>query len=94
MAHNPSALRSPKEIAEEANRIYDKISDKIKLEHKGQFMVVEVKTGKYFIHEAAGGAFHEARKAVPHGVCHLIRIGSPTAFKVSQTASHDRVWAW
>lgn len=67
MAHNPSALRSPKAIADEANRIYDnisdKISDKIKHEHKGQFMVVEVKTGKYFIHEAAGDAFQKGAES-------------------------------
>lgn len=90
----PISLRSPRAIADEAMRIYGNLDAAIKEPHEGEFMVVDVKSGQYVIDKFSEEAFRLAREKVPHGVFHLIRIGAPTAFKVSQTASRDQDWAW
>lgn len=93
MADIPISLRSPQAIADEAMRIYGGLDAAIKKQHEGEFMVVDVKSGQHVIDKFSGEALRLAREKVPYGVFHLIRIGAPTAFKVSQTASHDRDWA-
>lgn len=93
MAEIPISQRSPQAIADEAMRIYGGLDAAIKEQHEGEFMVVDVKSGQHVINKFSGEALCLAREKVPYGVFHLIRIGAPTAFKVSQTASHDRDWA-
>lgn len=89
------SLRSPRAIADEAMRIYGGLDAAIKEQHEGEFMVVDVKSGQHVIDKFSEKALRLAREKAPHGVFHLIRIGATTAaFKVSQTVSRDRDWAW
>lgn len=90
----PISLRSPRAIADEAMRIYGGLDAAIKKQHEGEFMVVDVKSGQHVIDKFSEEAFRLAREKEPHGIFHLIRIGAPAAFKVSQTASRDQGWAW
>ena len=84
-------MLTPKMIAAKADEIYQGIEDSIKTKNSGKHMVVEVLNGEYFIHELPHEAFNMAREKFPYGNLHLIRIGSPAAFKVShiRRAVHD-----
>ena len=85
---------SPQRIAERAAKIYNALGDEIKEEHAGKFMVVDVKSGKYYIAEFSEDAFRSARRDAPYGIFHLIRIGADSAFKVSFSTGHDANWSW
>ena len=94
MAGTVRERSSPQRIAERAAKIYDDVDVQVKNEHAGQFMVVDVTSGEYYISEFSEEALRLAREAAPHGVFHLIRIGAPSAFKVSFSAGHDANWSW
>ena len=93
MAETLSERSSPQRIAERAVEIYDRLDDTIKNEHAGEFMVVDVKSEEYYIAKFSEEAFRVARESAPHGILHLIRIGAPSAFRVS-FAGHDANWSW
>ena len=93
MAETLSERSSPQRIAEKAVEIYDRLDDTIKNEHAGEFMVVDVKSEEYYIAKFSEEAFRVARENAPHGILHLIRIGAPSAFRVS-FAGHDTNWSW
>ena len=94
MAETLSARSSPQRIAERAAEIYSELEETVKETYAGQFMVVDVKSGQHYIAEFSEDAFRKAREDVPHGILHLIRIGAPSAFKVSFSAGHDANWSW
>ena len=76
------ALASPEEIAREAERIYEGLDEEVTAGHEGEFMVVSLRTRKVYISPSSAEAFRIGRKAEPHGLFHLIRIGAKSAFKV------------
>lgn len=84
----------PEQIAEKAAQIYASLDDSIKTAHAGHFMVVDIKGGGHYTAEFSEEAFKKARECAPYGVLHLIRIGAPSAFKFSFSASHDSNWSW
>ena len=94
MAETLRERSSPQRIAERAVEIYNGLDDAIKEAHAGQFMVVDVKSGQHYIAEFSEDAFRLARAEAPHGIFHLIRIGAPSAFKVSFSTGHDANWSW
>lgn len=94
MAETLSDRSSPQRIAERAAQIYDDLDDTIKKTHAGHFMVVDVESGQHCIAEFSEDAFRLARENAPHGILHLIRIGAPSAFKVSFSTGHDANWSW
>lgn len=52
--------------------------------YPGHFVAVDVVSGEAYVEQFAEEALEEARLAAPGGIYHLIRIGSPGAFKVSR----------
>ncbi len=94
MAETLRERSSPQRISERAVEIYNGLDDAIKKAHAGHFMVVDVKSGQHYIAEFSEDAFQLARKDAPHGIFHLIRIGAPSAFKVSFSTGHDPNWSW
>ena len=74
--------------------IYNGLDDAIKDAHAGHFMVVDVQSGHHYIAEFSEDAFRLARSEAPHGIFHLIRIGAPSAFKVSLSGGHESNWSW
>ena len=94
MAETLRERSSPQRIAERAAKIYNELDDALKKAHAGEFMVVDVTSGRHYIAEFSEDAFRLAREAAPHGIFHLIRIGAPSAFKVSFSTGHDANWSW
>ena len=86
-------LGAPSEIAAAAEKIYD---DKYKKEyakkHTGEYVAINIQDSQAYVAKFAEDALREARKASPHGIFHLIRIGSQSTFKGSQVGGYD--WCW
>ncbi|MFQ5927025.1 MAG: hypothetical protein ACE5MH_06275 [Terriglobia bacterium] len=93
MATPERKLTNPKEIGERGEQIYEKkYKDEYEARHKGKFAAIEVYSEQAFVAETPERALDEGRKAVPEGVFHLIRVGSPGAFRVSYTSDANVDW--
>jgi len=69
------------DIADTATEIYGRLyRAQFEEKHRYHFVVIDIKDEKAYVHETPEGALQNARKAAPHGVFHLMRIGSPGAF--------------
>ncbi len=85
-------LNNPKAIAEKGEKIYEEhFKKEFEAKHMGKFAAIEVLGGKAFVDELPEGALKTARQEIPNGLFHLIRIGSPGAFRVSYTLSDANV---
>jgi hypothetical protein len=62
------------EVATLAWQRYEKIKKRVEAKHRGEFMVIEVKSGDYFIDQNDMQAIKKARAAYPHGTFYLIRV--------------------
>lgn len=86
-------LNTPDKIAEAGERFYaEKHKARLERERPGHFVAIDVATGDAYVGDHAELALEEARAKVPHGVFHLIRIGSPGAFKVSYISGRHHGW--
>lgn len=89
----PAPSQNPKEIAERAERIYEeKYRQKYEKKHLGRFLVIEVDSHQVFLGDTPDAAYDEARKKFPQGFFHLIKVGSPGAFRVSYSPSASVDW--
>ena len=69
------------EIAAEAEKIYrEGYKEEYEREYSGQFVVIDIRDGGAYRHDTPEGAYLVARKASPHGIFHLMKIGSRGAF--------------
>ena len=86
-------LGAPSEIAAAAEKLYDENYRKeYAKKHPGEYVAINVEDGKAYVAKFAEDALQKAREASPHGIFHLIRIGSPSTFKGSQVGGYD--WCW
>ncbi len=77
------------QLSEEGKRIYEESKENLEAEHKGDYLVIEVESGNYFIGETIEEAGKKARKEYPDKVFYLIRIGYPGVFNLSTFASES-----
>jgi hypothetical protein len=78
---------SPEKIAEAGERLYqERFREKLEQSHRGHFCAIDVLSGQAYVHEEAAAAIATARQHAPTGIFHLIRIGAPGAFQVSDRA--------
>ena len=87
-------MLSPQGIAERAKEIYEGLDSATKARHSGEFVVIDVQGGGHYFSPFSARALQTARKKAPNGIFHLIRVGFPTAFKVSQSGGHEQTWTW
>ena len=85
-------------IAQRAQEIYNTtLKNELEPEQSGKFVVVDVTSGKHYVADFAEDAIRNARRDLPNGIFHLIRIGAPGAFKVSHVTSSKtapRSWSF
>ncbi len=73
---NRPILIKPQHIADEGERIYrETLKEKLEKSKEGQFVAIDVLTGKHFVEKYAENALIKARGKVSFGVFHLIKIG-------------------
>ncbi len=86
-------ITSPKHIAERGEEIYrTKYKASYEEEHWGKYVAIDVLTEHAYVDETPEGALEKARTAAPRGLFHLIRVGSPGAFRVSYTNDTSVDW--
>lgn len=71
------------EVARRGQQIYDKrIRADVEEEHRGKFLVVDVRTGEYEMDEDDSVAFDRALEKNPKAILYGIRIGEPAAYRL------------
>lgn len=75
------------QLSEKGKEIYQSLKATLEPEHKGEYLVIEVESGDYFIGETIGKARKKAQKKYPEKVFYLIKIGYPGVFNLSTFAS-------
>ena len=84
MPEDPSTLTPADKIAAEGQRIYvERYKADFERQFNGQYVAIDIDTGTAYRAEFPELALTTARKQAPSGIFHLIRIGSPAAFKAS-----------
>ena len=87
------SLNNPDKIAEAAQRIYEeKYKARFDPAHLGEFVVIDLKTEQAYLGKFPEIALQEAMAKAPSGIFHLIRVGAPTAFRVSYSLHKDAWW--
>ena len=77
-------LSTVEKIAAEGQRIYsEKYKDAFERDFFGQYVAINIDTEEAYRAQFPEQALTLARQKAPSGIFHLIRIGSPAAFKAS-----------
>lgn len=81
-------LSHPQAIVERGEEIYKtKYKDDFERRHLGHFVAIDVISEQAYLADTAELSLANARENSPNGIFHLIRVGSPGAFRVSRRAS-------
>lgn len=73
----------PTEIAQRGEKVYEKVSKQIEKKYLGDFMAIEVDSGKYFLGQTQMEAIEKAKKRFPAKVFYLMKIGFPAVVTFS-----------
>ncbi len=73
----------PAEIAHKGEEIYQKIGKQIEKKYLGDFVAIEVESGKYFLGQTQVEAIEKAKKHFPAKIFYLMKIGFPAAVTFS-----------
>ena len=75
---------TPEEIARHGQQIYnEELRSRVEATHPGQFLVLDVLTGAYEIADDDLAASDRALAKNPAAVLYGVRIGHPTAYRLS-----------
>lgn len=86
-------IMNPKDLATRGENIYrDKYQDAFEVEHDGKFVAIDVYTEDFYLGDTPDEALRHAREANPGGLFHLIRVGSPGAYRVSYSQDVHNEW--
>jgi hypothetical protein len=84
---------SPEILAAKGEQIYEKVRKDYEATHPGQYVAIDVTTGKLYPAPNSEDALEAARADSPNGIFHLVRVGARGAFKVSSMMrSADGGW--
>jgi len=67
---------------------YEEIKEELEAKHHGEYVVIEVDSGDYFVGKTAEEAFQQAEEVHPDKAFCLIRVGYKAAHKLKR---HDPV---
>lgn len=73
----------PLEIAQKGTQVYRNISKQIEKDHLGDFVAIEVESGKYFLGQTQIEAIEKAKKHFPAKIFYLMKIGFPAVVTFS-----------
>ena len=87
MEHAP---KDPTPLVERAERVYaEKFKARCEQNAMGQFAAVDAENERVYTGEDVDELLDRASKGSPHVMLHLMRIGSPTAFRTGYAVSAD-----
>ncbi|MCY3628825.1 MAG: hypothetical protein OXI05_00775 [Bacteroidota bacterium] len=74
---------SKEQVAEMGEDIYCRtLKEELEASHKGEYVVIDVLTGKSYLDKYGEIALMEAREQCPYGLFYIIRIGGPVRLGV------------
>ncbi len=86
-------LLTPEQVAEMGAKIYDsKLKSILEPEKNGNFVVIDVISGEYFLSATLLEALEKARAKYKDRLFHSIRIGYPGVFKLGTYSSSLYGW--
>jgi hypothetical protein len=92
---NQQIPSNPQAIADQGERIYtERYKAQFEAEHLGKFVAIDIKTGHATLGNTSDEALENAKKTNPTGLFHLIRVGSPGAFRVSYASNGNNDWLY
>lgn len=81
-------LNNPKAIAELGEKIYrERYQGEFEKTNLGRFVAIDVKSGVAYLGDSPESTFEAAKKGSPDGIFHLVKVGSPGAFRLSYSLS-------
>ena len=66
-------------IAKQGQKIYDKIKIKYEPEHNGEFLAIEIESGKVYLGKSSAEAVEIARRKHKNQVFYVVKIGYSVA---------------
>lgn len=79
----PHPRFSSAEIAQRGQALYDEhIRAKVEAGYQGKFLAVDTETGEYEIDVDELAALQRAKAKHPEAALYLVRVGSPTAYRL------------
>ena len=79
----PHSRYSSAEIVQRGQGLYDqRIRAQVETGHQGQFLVLDIETGDYEIDADDVLAIQRAKTKHPDAALYIVRIGSPTAYRL------------
>jgi len=79
----PHPRYSSAEIVQRGQDLYDqRIRAQVEARHPGQFLVLDIETGDYEIDADDVIAVQQAKTKHPEAAFYIVRIGSPTAYRL------------
>lgn len=92
---NPPLPSNPKAIAETGEKIYnEKYRAQYEADHSGKFVAINIRTEHATLGDTPEKALEDGKNADSSGVFHLIKIGSPGAFRVSYAQHGSNDWLY
>jgi hypothetical protein len=77
-------------IADLGEKIYkDKYQSDLERTHPGEFVAIDVQSGKAYVGKSPESVYEGARKGSPNGLFHLIKIGEEGAYRVSYSSDGE-----
>ncbi|MGA2910500.1 MAG: hypothetical protein ABSE04_01725 [Candidatus Microgenomates bacterium] len=75
--NNPSPNLSPDELTRKGEEIYlNDLKDKLEQTNRGEYVVIEVDSGKYFIDKDVTVALEKAKTEYPQKLFFIVQIGT------------------
>lgn len=76
------------EIARQGREIYEReIRREVESDHDGEFLVVDITTGRFSMGQDSEEAFERAEEENPDGVFYLMRVGRKAAHRIGSGAA-------
>jgi hypothetical protein len=83
----PHPRYSTDEIVERGQELYDRsIRENVEAKARGKFLALDIETGEYEIDADERAALKRALAKHPDAALYLLRIGSPTAYRLGRRA--------
>lgn len=80
---NATSGATKNDLAERGQRLYDeRLKAQLEPEHNGRFCAIEPDSAQYFLGNTGAEALNAAHAALPEKKFYLVRVGSPTAYKI------------
>ena len=88
MAAQPAGFSS-RDIAKAGRRLYERHRIDLVRRHRGQYVLIDIRTESLFIAESPEAAYRQATASQREGPFYLVRVGERAAFRSRRALNGD-----